>query len=256
MPYALAVTLMVVAGLSVGSFLNVCIHRLPRGESIVWPGSHCPSCGAPIHWLHNVPLAGYMMLGGRCASCRRAISPRYPIVEAACAGLFVLHYLQLGWSPLLPVRLMFAAAMLVLFLIDLEHQILPNVITLPGIVVGMAASLFLEPGWRSAAAGVLVGGGTLWLIAEVYLRARGIEGMGMGDVKMLAMVGAFLGWPLTLVTLVAASLAGAVVGIALMIIHRKGLHYALPFGTFLALGAVAAGLWGQPVVDWYATLYQ
>jgi leader peptidase (prepilin peptidase)/N-methyltransferase len=178
------------------------------------------------------------------------------MVEAACAALFVLHYLQLGWTPLLPVRLVFAASMLALFVIDLEHQILPNVITLPGIAAGLAASVFLDPGWRSALAGALAGGGTLWLIAEVYLRARGIEGMGMGDVKMLAMVGAFLGWPLTLVTLVAASLAGALVGVALMVVHRKGLHYALPFGTFLAVGAVAAGLWGQPVVDWYATLYR
>jgi len=256
MPDALALLLVALSGLAVGSFLNVCIYRLPRGESLAWPPSHCPACGAPIKWHDNVPIVGYLALGGRCRACRGRISPVYPIVEAATAALFVLQYLHLGWTPLLAVRLAFSCAMIVLFAVDLEHQVLPNAITLPGIVVGLAASLVLPPGWRSALIGVLVGGGVLWMIAEVYLRARGIEGMGMGDVKMLAMIGAFLGWPLALLTLVAASSAGAVVGLGVMVIGRKDWQYALPFGTFLAVGAVAAGLWGQPLVDWYASLYR
>jgi leader peptidase (prepilin peptidase)/N-methyltransferase len=251
MPSTIAIVLLAVAGLAVGSFLNVCIYRLPRGESLAWPGSHCPRCGTPIAWFHNVPVLGYFALGGRCATCRDRISPVYPLVEAATAVLFVLHYLQLGWTPLLAVRLVFAAAMIVLFFIDLEHQILPNAITVPGILAGLAASLVLEPGWRSAALGALAGGGVLWAIAEVYLRARGIDGMGMGDVKMLAMIGAFLGLPLVILTLVGASLAGALAGLFVMATRRGGLQYALPFGTFLAVAAVAAGLWGEPLVAWY-----
>jgi leader peptidase (prepilin peptidase)/N-methyltransferase len=250
------VFLFLALGLATGSFLNVCIHRMPRGESIAWPGSHCPSCGGPIAWYHNLPLVGYAVLRGRCANCRSPISVQYPFVETATAALFVVHYLELGWTPLLAVRLAFAAAMLVLFVIDLEHQILPNAITLPGIAAGLVCALFLPPGIVSAAIGVLIGGGFLWLIGEVYLRARGIEGMGMGDVKMLAMIGAFLGWPLAIVTLVGASLGGAIVGLALMGVRGKGLQYALPFGTFLAIAAVAAGLWGPPLVDWYASLYR
>jgi leader peptidase (prepilin peptidase)/N-methyltransferase len=256
MPDILPGLLLTIAGLAVGSFLNVCIYRLPRGESLAWPPSHCPSCGTAIKWRDNVPVLGYLALGGRCRACRGRISPAYPIVEAVTAAVFVLQYFHLGWTPLLAVRLAFSCAMIVLFAIDLEHQILPNAITLPGIVAGLAASVFLPPGWRSALIGVVVGGGVLWLIAEVYLRARGIEGMGMGDVKMLAMIGAFLGWPLTLLTLVGASFAGAVVGVAVMVVGRKDWQYALPFGTFLAVAAVAAGLAGQPVVDWYASLYR
>jgi len=251
MPPVLAVPLLTVAGLAIGSFLNVCIYRLPRGESLAWPGSHCPHCQQPIAWFHNVPVLGYLVLGGRCARCRARISPVYPLVEAGTAALFVLHYLELGWTPLLAVRLVFAAAMVVLFFIDLEHQILPNAITVPGLLLGLAASLVLEPGWRSALLGAIAGGGVLWLIAEVYLRARGIEGMGMGDVKMLAMIGAFLGLPLVVLTLVGASLGGALAGLAVMATRRGGLQYALPFGTFLAVAAVAAGLWGEPLVRWY-----
>jgi leader peptidase (prepilin peptidase)/N-methyltransferase len=145
--------------------------------------------------------------------------------------------------------------MVVLFTIDLEHQILPNAITLPGIAAGLVASLFLDPGWRSAVIGALVGGGVLWLIAEVYFRTRGIEGMGMGDVKMLAMIGAFLGAPLTVLTLLAASLAGAIVGMGVIVVGRKDWQYALPFGTFLAVGALAASLWGGPLVEWYLGFY-
>ena len=256
MPPVVAIPLVIVLGLAVGSFLNVCIYRLPRGESLAWPASHCPSCSTPIAWYDNVPLVGYLRLGGKCRHCRARISPAYPVVEAVTAALFLLHYLHFGWTPLFAVRVAFAAAMVVLFTIDLEHQILPNAVTLPGIAAGLAASLFLEPGWRSAVIGALVGGGVLWLIAEVYFRMRGIEGMGMGDVKMLAMIGAFLGAPLTVLTLLAASLAGAIVGLGVIVVGRKDWQYALPFGTFLAVGAMAASLWGGPLVEWYLGFYR
>jgi leader peptidase (prepilin peptidase)/N-methyltransferase len=254
LPPALLVALL---GLMVGSFLNVCIHRLPRGKSIVFPPSACPSCGALIKWYHNVPVLGWLALGGRCASCHAPISPRYPIVEALTAMVFVTHLAAIGLDWLLLVRLVFAAALIVLFAIDLEHQILPDSITLPGIAVGFVASLFLPPGWVSSLLGILLGGGLPWALAEVYYRVRGVDGLGFGDVKMLAMIGAVLGWPLMLLTLLAASLTGAVVGGLLIAAGRGGARQLrLPFGTFLAVAAVVAGLFGQPLVDWYASFYR
>jgi leader peptidase (prepilin peptidase)/N-methyltransferase len=242
-------------GLTVGSFLNVCIHRLPRRISIVFPPSNCPSCGTAIRWYHNIPVLGWLVLGGRCASCRAPISIRYPIVEALTALVFVVHLAVIGVEWLLLPRLVFASAMIALFAIDLEHQILPDAITLPGIVMGLLCSVLLPPGWPSALIGVAVGGALPWAMAEVYYRIRGVEGLGFGDVKMLAMIGAWLGWPLMLVTLFAASLVGAAVGLALMARGHDGRSLRLPFGTFLAVAAVAAGLWGQPLVDWYAAQF-
>jgi len=242
-------------GLAVGSFLNVCIYRLPRGESVVSPPSRCPGCGTGLRWFDNVPVLGWVWLRGRCRSCQAPISAVYPLVEAGTALVFALQYWQLGWQPLLAVRLLFAAAMIVLFVIDLQHRILPNVITLPGVVVGLGVSLFLEPGWRSAAIGAAVGAGVLWLVGEAYFRLRGEEGMGMGDVKMLAMIGAFLGWQLMLVTLLLASFAGSLVGGAMMLFDRGTLKYALPLGTFLAAGALVATHAGQALLDWYLAFY-
>jgi leader peptidase (prepilin peptidase)/N-methyltransferase len=170
-------------------------------------------------------------------------------------GLFVLHGAVLGWNPLLIPRLLFACAMVVLFAIDLEHHLLPNAITLPGIVVGLIASTVLPPGIIDALIGVLIGGGVLWLIGEAYFRFSGHEGMGGGDVKMLAMIGAFLGWKLVLVTLVLSSVLGSMIGLIVLAIRRGGLKYALPYGTFLALGALVASLAGDAIVNWYVGLY-
>ena len=239
-------------GLAAGSFLNVVIHRLPRKESIVSPGSRCPACGHALRWYDNLPVLSYAALGARCRSCRERISIRYPIIELVTAVLFVAHYYVFGWTPLLAVRLLFASAMVALFAIDLEHKLLPDVITLPGIVLGLVFSLFLPPGIVDALLGILVGGGFLWLVAEAYFRYAGEEGMGGGDVKMLGMIGAFLGWKLTLLTLVLSSIAGSLIGLTVIALKRGGMKYALPFGTFLALGAVAASLWGDQIVAWYA----
>ena len=246
-----AVGLVVALGLAIGSFLNVCIYRLPRGESVVNPPSRCPSCGRGLRWFENVPVLGYLLLAGRCRTCRAVVSPMYPIVEAGTALLFLLQYWQLGWQPLLGVRLVFVAAMIALFVIDLQHRILPNVITLPGVVIGVAASLLFEPGWRASLIGVAVGGGALWAIGEAYFRIRGEEGMGMGDVKMLAMIGAFLGWQLMLVTLLIASLAGSVFGGGMILLHRGSMKYALPLGSFLAAGALITTHVGQRLLSWY-----
>ncbi|MFN8059709.1 MAG: prepilin peptidase [Vicinamibacterales bacterium] len=243
-------------GLIVGSFLNVCIYRLPRHESVVFPASRCPSCGAAIRAWHNIPVLSYLVLGGRCASCRAPIGVQYPIVEATTGALFVLHAWVLGPQALLFPRLLFCAALIVLFVVDLEHRRLPNVITLPGIPIGLAFSLVLPPGWWSALIGVVVGAGILWLVAEAYYRFRHEEGLGMGDVKMLAMIGAFLGWKLVLLTLVLSSFSGALMGLALIVMGRGTLKYELPYGTFLALAAGFASLFGAPLVDWYAAFYQ
>ena len=242
-------------GLCVGSFLNVCIHRLPLGQSVVSPGSRCPKCSYALGWADNIPVLSYVTLGGRCRKCRTPISIRYPIVEVLTMALFVVHYLVFGLDILLVPRLLFGCMLLVLFAIDLEHHLLPNAITLPGIVVGLAFSLLLPPGIVDALIGTLIGGGVLWAIGEVYFRATGQEGMGGGDVKMLAMIGAFLGWKLVLVTLVFSSVAGSIIGVLVLATRRGGMKHALPYGTFLALGALIASLFGDQIVTWYAGLY-
>jgi leader peptidase (prepilin peptidase)/N-methyltransferase len=248
--------LMTLFGLAVGSFLNVCIYRLPRRESLNWPGSHCASCNRTLSWYENIPLVSWLVLRGRCRTCGESISPMYPIVEAVTGAVFAVGYLIYGLSPLLAARLLFACAMVVLFAIDLRHHILPNTITLPGVLVGFALSFVLPPGWLASLIGLLAGGGILFAIAEAYYRLRGIEGLGMGDVKMLAMIGAFLGWKLMLVTLVLASFAGSLIGVGIIASGRGGMKAALPFGTFLAVGALAAAVAGDPLLTWYLGFYE
>jgi leader peptidase (prepilin peptidase)/N-methyltransferase len=252
---ALSVAGLFLFGLLVGSFLNVCIYRIPRRESLAWPASHCTSCNRPLSWFENVPVVSWAVLRGRCRTCHASIAPTYPIVELTTAVLFAGGYLIYGWTPLLAVRLLFTCAMIVLFVIDLQHRILPNVITLPGIVVGLAFSAVLPPGWLASTIGAIVGGGALYLIAEAWYRVRGVEGLGMGDVKMLAMIGAFLGWRLTLVTLMLASFSGSVIGVSLIASGRRSMQAALPFGTFLAVGALVAAVYGDTLLAWYLSFY-
>jgi len=242
-------------GAIVGSFLNVCIYRLPRGRSVVWPASACGACGRELAWFENVPIVSWIVLRARCRTCRAPISWRYPIVEALTALMFALAWANVGPGVLLASRLLFGCALVVLFAIDLEHHLLPNAVTLPGIVVGFAFSFFTGPGWLASLLGILVGGGVLLGVAEVYHRLRHEEGLGMGDVKMLAMVGAFIGWKLTLVTLMMASIAGSLAGLLLIATGRGGLKYALPFGTFLAVGAATAATIGPDLLDWYLGLW-
>jgi leader peptidase (prepilin peptidase)/N-methyltransferase len=244
------------AGLMIGSFLNVCIYRLPRRESIMWPASHCTTCNRQLAWYENVPVVSWLVLWGRCRGCGSRIAVMYPLVELTTSVVFAGGALVYGLTPLLFVRLAFACALIVLFVIDLQHQILPNVITLPGIAAGFLASLFLPPGWLSSLIGIAAGGGILWALAEAYYRLRGIEGLGMGDVKMLAMIGAVLGWPLMLLTLVVASFAGSLVGVGMIAFGRGGMQAALPFGTFLALGALFAAVAGEPILSWYLAFYR
>jgi leader peptidase (prepilin peptidase)/N-methyltransferase len=253
---AVLALLCLVLGLIVGSFLNVCIYRLPRHESINWPASHCTACNRALAWYENVPLVSWLMLRGRCRTCGERISAMYPIVEAITGTVFVTAYILYGVSALGAIRLLFACAMIVLFAIDLRHHILPNVITVPGIVAGFVASVWLPPGWQSSLLGLVVGGGSLFVIGEVYYRTRGVEGMGMGDVKMLAMIGAFLGWPLMLLTLILASFSGGIFGGLMLVSGRGGMKAALPFGTFLAVGALVAAVAGDPIINWYLGFYR
>jgi leader peptidase (prepilin peptidase) / N-methyltransferase len=248
---SLAVAFAALFGAIAGSFLNVCIHRLPSGQSIVWPASACPDCRRSLSWFENIPIVSFLALRGRCRTCRAPISARYLAVEIVTAGMFGAAWWYYGPGPLLIARLVFGCALITLFAIDLEHHLLPNRITLPGIVIGFVFSAFTEPGWIASLIGIAVGGGVLFGVAEVYYRLRHEEGLGMGDVKMLAMIGAFVGWKLTLVTLMMASLSGTVIGLALIATGRGSMKYALPFGTFLALGAAVATTVGPAMLDWY-----
>jgi leader peptidase (prepilin peptidase)/N-methyltransferase len=243
-------------GLVVGSFLNVCIYRLPLKRSIVWPASRCTACERPLDWYENIPVFAWLALGGRCRTCKTAISPMYPIIELITGALFVGAYLLYGVTPLMFVRVAFGCAMIVLFVIDLQHHILPNVITVTGVPIGFALSVFLPPGWKESLIGLLIGGGVLFVIGEAYYRLRKVDGLGFGDVKMLAMIGAFLGWRLTMVTLIIASLTGSLVGVTMIATGRGDMKSMLPFGTFLAVGALVAAVAGDQIFNWYVSLYR
>ena len=256
MPTWLVLLTITLLGLCIGSFLNVCAYRLPLGESVVHPRSRCTSCGRMLSWFDNLPVVSWAALRGRCRTCGKPVSWMYPAVEIVTALVFAITYLTYGLTLLSVVRVLFACALIVLFVTDLQHKILPNVITLPGIVIGFACSVFLPPGWVSSVIGILVGGGVLFAIAEAYYRVRGQEGLGMGDVKLLAMIGAFLGWKLVLLTLVFASFTGSLAGGMLIASGKGSMKYALPFGTFLAVGALLAATWGDPIADWYFGFYQ
>jgi leader peptidase (prepilin peptidase)/N-methyltransferase len=239
-------------GLCIGSFLNVVIYRLPLGQSLATPPSRCRNCGYSLRWFDNIPVLSWVSLRGRCRQCGVGVSWQYPLVELITAALFVLVVWLTPPGPLVFSRLLLVSILVALFGIDLEHQILPNSITLPGIAIGLLFSLIAPPGWKDALIGALLGAGILYAIAWGYYLWRREEGMGMGDVKMLAMIGAFLGWKAVLVTLVLSSFSGAIIGVILLSVQKGGMKFALPFGTFLAIGTVIAMFAGDPLVAWYA----
>jgi leader peptidase (prepilin peptidase) / N-methyltransferase len=249
-----AVAVLALVGAAVGSFLNVCILRLPAKRSLVSPGSGCPHCGRALRWYENLPIVSWIWLRARCAGCGHRISVMYPLVEVATAITFVAAWRAFGPTPLLATRLIFLSALIVLAVTDLRDRLLPNAITLPGIIAGLVCSLVAPPGPISALLGVVIGGGVPFVVGEIYYRVRGIDGLGMGDVKMLAMIGAFLGAPLALLTLFAASFLGVVVGVPIILLTRNR-EYPVPLGTLLSVGAFAAAFAGQPVVEWYTGLY-
>ncbi len=239
-------------GAVIGSFLNVCIRRVPAGESVVYPRSHCPRCGARIRSWDNIPLLSYVILRGRCRSCRVPIPWRYPIVEAVTGVLLTLLLWRFDLSPRLVPSALFVFALVVVSFIDLDHQIIPDVISLPGIVVGLLfAVIGYGPRPLASACGILLGGGLLWAVAAGYHAFTGREGMGGGDIKLLAMIGAFLGWPGVLVTLMVGSFTGALVGLTLMVARGTDSRVPIPFGPFLALGGLCGLFYGHEITAWY-----
>lgn len=268
-----------VAGLCIGSFLNVCIYRLPKKESISNPPrSHCPACGKDIHFYDNIPLVSYLLLRGRCRNCRQPISFRYPVVELL-SGLFGLAcVMAFGWTLETLIYYVFISALMVITFIDIDHQIIPDVISLPGILVFFAASfaprrhigffkilpdsietyaslLPLPDMVFNAIIGILLGGGSLYAVAWTYYQLTGKEGMGGGDIKLLAMIGAMLGWEGVLFTIFVGSAAGTLAGVILMIGTRlMDMKLRIPFGPFLSIGAIAYIFFGYPVMYWYVQL--
>lgn len=245
----------VVLGLLVGSYLNVVIFRLPRRISTVLPRSRCPRCRSAIQPWDNVPLLSYLLLLGRCRQCGNRISWRYPLVEALTATCFLLCQRRFDTLADVLVAGAFCAAMIVLAMIDLEHYLLPDAITLPGILAGLI--LQFQVSWstpRDAVLGVILGAGVLAAMTWGWYWWKGVHGLGFGDVKMLAMIGAFLGWQGVVTTLLLASLAGSIVGLGLMLRGRMGLKSKLPFGVFLAMAAVVTLLYGRELVAAYMDL--
>jgi leader peptidase (prepilin peptidase)/N-methyltransferase len=244
-----------VVGLVVGSYLNVLIYRLPRGESTVWSRSHCPYCAGTIRVRDNLPLVSFLLLRGQCRYCGAPISWRYPLVEAATATLFVSCVLRFGISPRAIIAAVFGCLMILLAVIDLEHFLLPDRITMPGILTGLAVSLWLpRTSFLDAVVGALVGAGILILVINFWYWLREEEGMGMGDVNMMALIGAFLGWQGVLTALGMAAFAGSLVGLGLLVTRRGGLRSRLPFGTFLAFGALFSLFVGDGWLDLYGRL--
>jgi leader peptidase (prepilin peptidase)/N-methyltransferase len=268
-----------VFGAIIGSFLNVVIHRLPREESIVLPSSHCPDCGAAIAFYDNLPVLSYLLLRGRCRGCKAHISARYPAVEALTAFLWVAVAWHDGLTFALPFDLIFVTAIIALIFIDAEHMILPNAITYPGMVFALVARLALPylmgrpyfddldtlvnampagmPLWATslvgALVGALIGGGSLWLMGWTWEKLRGIEAMGLGDVKMMFMVGAYLGWRLTILDIFLGVLSGSLIGIVIMLLQgKRNMQLLLPFGVFLGIGAIATLFVGSQIIRWYA----
>ena len=278
-PPVLGYVLAGIFGAIIGSFLNVVIHRVPHEESVVFPNSRCPSCGAVIAFYDNIPILSYIALGAKCRRCKERISIRYPAVEALTAALFVAVAWHDGMGVRLPFDLVFVSALLALVFIDAEHMILPNVITYPGIVFAVVARIVIPfltriphfddlpslingpfegwPIWAASLGGAVIGalacGVSLWFIGWIWERLRGVEAMGLGDVKMMFMVGAYLGWRLTIFTIFVGVLTGSIIGVVLMARQReRNMQMLLPFGIFLGLGAIAALLFGSQIVGWYA----
>jgi len=249
-------------GAIIGSFLNVVIYRYPRGESLSFPGSHCPNCNAPIHFYDNIPVASWLLLRGRCRACREPIALRYPLVELANGLFYLAVFLRTGLSiSFLPLAAIVSMTIVLIF-IDLDIQILPDVIDLPGIAIGVgigylggrgatAGDLTLSPDLVSSFLGALAGAGVLWGIAMAYKALRHVDGMGMGDVKMLAMIGAVVGWQALLPCLIVASISGAIAGVVLAVKQRSSLQVALPFGVFLGAALLAVIFFGNTLLQWY-----
>jgi leader peptidase (prepilin peptidase) / N-methyltransferase len=262
------------AGLLIGSFLNVCIYRMPRDISVVRPRSHCPHCQRTIAWYDNIPVLSFLLLRARCRHCLAAIPPRYALVELSTGLAFLLSAYALGPSLTAAKYAVFSAIVIALIVTDYLDRILPDEFTLGGILIGLAFAPFInaEPGilallfWNQlsppwirladAAFAAAVCGGMMWFIRWVYEKVRHREGMGFGDVKMMAMIGAFLGLRGALLAMIVGSLIGAVLGLGFVVLRKKDLTFEMPFGSFLGVAALGVAIWGEAIVAWYGLLGQ
>lgn len=269
-----------IVGAAVGSFLNVVIHRVPKGESIVFPSSACPNCGKAISSYDNIPILSWLILRGKCRNCKSAISPRYPAVELLNALLFILVFWQIGFNPYLPVALIFVTTIVALIFIDAENMILPDVINFPllffALLVRIIFPIFFSaeyfsdlriyplnqfgglPVWAlsliGAILGGLVGGGSLWLVGKIWKLLRNVDAMGFGDVKMMFAVGALLGWRLVFLSIFIGAFTGAIAGIFVIFRQKeKDFQAQIPFGIFLGIGSIVALLFGEQLINWYVT---
>ena len=248
------------AGLCIGSFLNVCIWRIPRDESIVWPGSHCPACNHVIAAWDNIPLLSWLILNGKCRHCKAPISPRYFLVELLTGALFTVLWLVHGWTLQTPVYFLFAGALILGTFVDFDHLILPDRVTLGGMAAGLLLSVAFPalqgqterlPALLHSLIGLALGYGLLWLVATLGRLVLKREAMGMGDVKLLGAIGACLGWPAVLFTIFVSSLSGTVLGLALIAAGKKELQSKIPYGPHIALAAVLWMLCGPACIDLY-----
>lgn len=244
-------------GLILGSFMNVCIYRIPLKKSIVSPSSSCPECGEKIRFYDNIPLISYLLLLGKCRHCGTTLAWHYPIVEALAGFFSVALFIRYGLSYQYFLYMLFTSILLIISFIDLHHKIIPDVLSLPGIIAGWAASFVLGTvTWLDSLIGIVAGGGALFLVAVIYERITGREGMGGGDIKLLAMIGAWMGWRHLHLIILISSLTGAIVGVLCLLMAGKGLRVRIPFGPFLSLGAVICLFSGPDLMNWYFHLFQ
>ncbi|HJX35282.1 MAG TPA: prepilin peptidase [Desulfatiglandales bacterium] len=235
-------------GLAIGSFLNVCIYRIPLKKSLIYPPSSCPQCGERIRFYDNIPIISYIVLSGRCRRCGKPISTGYPLVELIMGLLSLCLFVRYGLSHQYFLLLVFSASLIVISIIDLRHQIIPDIISIPGIVSGLLISIiFGDIKWHDSLIGAIAGGGILYIVAEVYFLLTGKEGMGGGDIKLLAMIGAWMGWKALPKIILISSFTGIIIGGTALVLTHKGMRARIPFGPFLVLGALAYLFFKQPI---------
>lgn len=282
LPESIAYIFVFLFGAAIGSFLNVVIYRVPNEESVIFPNSACPNCKNSIKSYDNIPILSWLILRGKCRSCKTPISSRYPAVELLTALIFLLTYSQIGFNAFLPVCLIFAASIIALIFIDAENMILPNVITYPLLIFALSVRLIYPiffgksffydfqifpltllqhyPDWVISISGALIGavlgGGSLWLVGVIWKWLRGVDAMGLGDVKMMFAVGALLGWRLTLLSIFLGAFSGAIIGVFLIARQKeKDFQTQIPFGIFLGIGSIIALLFGERILNWYLSMF-
>lgn len=252
MYYGIEIILVFILGLIVGSFSNVCIYRIPRNESIIYPASHCPNCRNGILAKDNIPLLSYILLKGRCPNCGSRISIKYPVVEFLTGLVYVIIYQIHGVSVQSLIYIVLSSALIIIAFIDLGEQVIPEVISLPGIVIGLILSFFVHHiSFVNSALGIVIGGGIILVIRLAGSLIFKKESMGIGDIELAAMIGAFLGWRYITISLFLGFFLGALTGIILIISKIKSREDAVPFGPFIILGSFISLLWGEKILSWY-----